>query len=748
LPKRKIAILGGGIAGLTAAYYLTRTESLRAKHAVTLYQIGWRLGGKGATGRRDGRIEEHGLHVWFGFYDNAFRMLREVYRDWVRDSDNPLQSWRDALKPQAFTPIGPDFLPFNWPANAGVPGDGHLCWTPWQAFTELLGLVTAVIEDWHEERERQGQAHSSPVTVSADVTAHLRQTQAGANLAGRTFANTHHALAAATQWARSFGPTHHGPHNHHLPSLVALLHQTHQSFLSSLPAAGADAGQAAMSDVLDLFYGFANGFVYDFLIDGKTAREVDAQEFRAWLIAHGTSRAVAADSFIARALYDTMFQYEEGDLARPSYAAGTSVQVILRLFGTYKGTGLWEMQAGMGEVIVAPIYQLLKARGVAFQFFRDVTKLALDADRTHVAEIHLTRQADPIGAEYQPTFKCGGMDCWPAEPFWDQLENGPALRAARVDFESPWSQYQPAGHDVLEHGVHFDDVVLAISLGVFKRLNADPTLADELSAANPAFKTMTEKIGLVPSMALQIWSPRTLGGLGWRCPKPATVAGVEPLDIWADMSQALRFEGWQGDTKPQSVHYFTGVMHTTAYRNPRSAHATQRESEAELTKICESWLSEQGPRIWSDAVTSDGRFDWYALWAAAGLHGPERLSQQYIRANVSPTECCPGSAAGTTQYRLKAGDSGFANLTLAGCWIDTGFNTTCIEGAVMSGMEASRAICGAPAHVIGEHFLQVPGHGLGVASAPVRMLEEIVHFIEGGVVRIAQWLSGAREERQ
>ena len=66
------------MASLTTAYQLTRTEALRAKHEVTVYQIGWRLGGKGATGRRDGRIEEHGLHIWFGYYDNAFRMLRAM----------------------------------------------------------------------------------------------------------------------------------------------------------------------------------------------------------------------------------------------------------------------------------------------------------------------------------------------------------------------------------------------------------------------------------------------------------------------------------------------------------------------------------------------------------------------------------------------------------------------------------------------------------------------------------------------
>ena len=79
---------------------------------------------------------------------------------------------------------------------------------------------------------------------------------------------------------------------------------------------------------------------------------------------------------ITRALYDTMFQYEEGDLQRPSYAAGTAVQVILRMFGCAKGAALWEMQAGMGEVVVAPLYQLLKSRGVDFRFFREVKQLA------------------------------------------------------------------------------------------------------------------------------------------------------------------------------------------------------------------------------------------------------------------------------------------------------------------------------------------------------------------------------------
>ncbi len=744
MARKKIAILGGGMASLTAAYYLTRTEALRAKHAVTVYQIGWRLGGKGATGRRDGRIEEHGLHVWFGYYDNAFRMLREVYRDWERNPAHPLSSWRDALQPQSFTPIGPEFFPLNWPTNDAVPGDGQLCWTPWQAFTEALGWIAAMVQTWHEERARNDKAHDSPVIVSHQVLQHLREAGPAAQIEGRTFAQAHNALGAAAAWARSLGDTHHGPLEHHVPVIADLLAQTHRGFVASLRGKKRDADLELVADALDVLQGFARGFVHDMLLAGKTARELDAQEFRHWLMAHGTTPAVAKDSVVTRALYDTMFQYEEGDLKRPSYAAGTSVQVILRMFGCAKGAALWEMQAGMGEVVVAPMYALLRARGVDFRFFRKVERLRLDGARKRIARIELQVQAEPSSAPYRPTFEQRGIDCWPAEPFWDQLKGGERLRKAGVNFESPWSAYTPAGHETLHHGSDFDEVVLGISLGAFKRLNDEPTLADELCAANPAFSAMTEGLGLVPSMALQVWSPRTLEALGWPWPKPAAVSGVEPLDIWADMSQTLRYEAWPGRYKPKSVHYFTGVMDSTAYHRPSSAHSTQDEADAELAGICENWLVSQGPRIWPAAVTRAGAFDWNVLQAPPGQVGPTRLSAQFIRANISPTECCVGSAAGTTRLRLKAQDSGFANLVLAGCWIDTGFNTTCIEAAVMSGMQASRAICGEPAHVVAEDLLQRPHHGLLSAESPRGVLQQVGRAIEEGVERLGSWLFGTR----
>ena len=64
---QKIAILGGGCGAMAAAFWITAREGWQTDYEVTVYQVGWRLGGKGASGRGiDNRIEEHGLHLWGG----------------------------------------------------------------------------------------------------------------------------------------------------------------------------------------------------------------------------------------------------------------------------------------------------------------------------------------------------------------------------------------------------------------------------------------------------------------------------------------------------------------------------------------------------------------------------------------------------------------------------------------------------------------------------------------------------------
>jgi predicted NAD/FAD-binding protein len=44
---QKIAVLGGGVGSITAAYWLTSQPGWQERYQVTVYQQGWRLGGKG-----------------------------------------------------------------------------------------------------------------------------------------------------------------------------------------------------------------------------------------------------------------------------------------------------------------------------------------------------------------------------------------------------------------------------------------------------------------------------------------------------------------------------------------------------------------------------------------------------------------------------------------------------------------------------------------------------------------------------
>lgn len=85
--KEKIAILGGVVGSMFAAWSLTSASDWQDRYEVSVYQHGWRIGGKGACGRNAAlghRIEEHGAHIWFGCYSTAFQALREAY-DYCRE---------------------------------------------------------------------------------------------------------------------------------------------------------------------------------------------------------------------------------------------------------------------------------------------------------------------------------------------------------------------------------------------------------------------------------------------------------------------------------------------------------------------------------------------------------------------------------------------------------------------------------------------------------------------------------------
>jgi hypothetical protein len=149
--RRRVAVLGGGVGAITAAYALSQPADWQDQLEITVYQLGWRLGGKGASGRNASqgqRIEEHGLHIWAGFYENAFRSMADCYaelaRRGLRRPEQPLGTLDKAFfgldRFYVSERVGDAWRPwrFDVEPNSGRPGEGGLLPTPVDYLEMLL----------------------------------------------------------------------------------------------------------------------------------------------------------------------------------------------------------------------------------------------------------------------------------------------------------------------------------------------------------------------------------------------------------------------------------------------------------------------------------------------------------------------------------------------------------------------------------------------------------------------------------
>jgi zeta-carotene desaturase len=76
-PKLKVAIIGAGLAGMSTA-----VELLDQGHEVDIYESRSFIGGKvGSFVDKKGNHIEMGLHVFFGCYNNLFRLMKKVGAD-------------------------------------------------------------------------------------------------------------------------------------------------------------------------------------------------------------------------------------------------------------------------------------------------------------------------------------------------------------------------------------------------------------------------------------------------------------------------------------------------------------------------------------------------------------------------------------------------------------------------------------------------------------------------------------------
>jgi len=666
--KVQVAVLGGGLGGISAAYALT-SPAAADRFDVTVYQQGWRIGGKAASGRNlepgmGARIEEHGLHMFMGWYDQAFAMMRSCYQEWDAPADHPFGTIKKAFVPQRSITLAenlatagktPDwaFWTIPFPPLPGEPGDDRDEIHPLEFLRKLLGWLAKPAEELGVELEG-APAHDAKATW--------------------------HGHSLARQMGTAPQPEHPLQILEAIKDVAKALEKLHGLDLESV------AGELRQAWIfLRLGLAIAEGLVRDVLPHGHEGwQKINHLDLKDWLYSHGASTPEVSFSAPIRGFYDLAFAYINGDTSsykNAQMAAGAGLRTMLKVALGYRDAPLWRMTAGMGDVIFGPLYQVLERRGVKFEFFNRVQELHLSPDKRSVASVDLIQQAK-CNAPYQPLHQLGPMDVWPSQPLWDQLVDGAELEKKGVNFESAWDSTS-VGSQTIVQGTDYDVIVLGISLG---GLGA---VAGELIAADDGWSKMIAQIATVETQSIQLWTVPDLEGLGWKHGALVGTSYVEPVDTFSDMSQVLPQERWTG-TPPGAVEYLCGPMLQTVgdpYKDP----SYPVQAKATVVSHAAGYLGDAAAEIWPKLHGADG-VDYEQLYDPANSVGEARLAAQYFRANIDPSERYVLTPPDTVQLRLDPAKSGFDNLFPAGDWVLTSVNGGSAEAAIEGGNLAAAAI--------------------------------------------------------
>jgi uncharacterized protein with NAD-binding domain and iron-sulfur cluster len=698
--RTKVAILGGGVGAVTAAFALTSTQELRDTYEVTLHVCGHRLGGKGASGRNDAagqRIEEHGLHIWFGFYDNAFRLMRQCYEELGRPATAPLSSLDKAFAPHSSVVLW-EHQGDAWtghsgssPGNLLPPGSDH----EWPTFWEIVALVARWLRgSWEQlvaDKKVPPPAHHLLPAWAEEVAKRINADLHGVLHLGDNLLRIVEQLAharAALGWLEE------PQHSSWLTALLRELRHWAWDLLGSGVADDADLRWWFCA--VDVGISAITGIIEDRLLE-RGFGAADGEDLRDWLRRHGAMPVTVGTSFatacpMVRSFYDMAFAFVGGDVEQASIAAGTAIHGVLRMMFTYRGALYWKMQAGMGDTVFMPYYEVLHKRGVRFEFFHWVSRLGLNGDGTEIAELEIIPQVqlNPGQDEYHPWTIVNQLRCWPSEPLWAQIQANSPLPSGR-DLEVGPGPLALAPI-TLRAGVDFDQVVLGISVAALG------PICTELAAANSRFAEMLSEAATVATQAFQVWMTKPVAELGWAF-DAGELSGcfVEPLDTYADMSHLLPMEDWAAGDPPQSIGYFCGVI-----QDVPGESGPQGDARAKASAI--QFLSEDAAWLWPAAAPPGTKsLSWSLLYDPQNGAGVQRFDRQYWRANIGGSERYVLSPPALIKHRLPADQSGYRNLYLAGDWTDTGLNVGCVEAATMSGLQAARALSGVSFPVVGEH---------------------------------------------
>jgi uncharacterized protein with NAD-binding domain and iron-sulfur cluster len=733
--KTQIAILGGGIGALTAAFELTEQDPKKTRFDITVYTLGWRLGGKclvGRDGGRDWRALEHGLHVWAGFYDNSFNLVQRLY---ARLGCSP-NEWRTKFEGlNHFTAM--EYVEGSWKpwllqarANSLDPGidpdDGLAPLT-------LLSTLLSWVEQSFVDSLAALQDPGARITVQQEIAAALKA-PVDVDVAFPTALSAIKALldrpAAGTITASD------------KLTVTNLVHAFRNQVASAACRAPQDDETRRLAILYDLAAGLVSGIFSEEVLSGGFDA-IDHLEWSKWM-EHNGCKPESLESAIVRGCYDYVFGYIRGIR---EIGAGVGTLSLLRLLLTYKGSIFYTLREPMGDFLFAPLYSYLREWGVKFKFFHRLDKLQLSNDGRELEAIVFGRQVklNDASADYNPLIDVPRKPykSWPTHPIYRQIENGHRLEG--YDLESAWTDWCDAdskltlkrrvGDGALASDT-FDIAILGVGFGGL------PSICSDLCRHHPdTWGRYLKEVQTTQTLALQLWLTKDTAQLGWPDPRTVMVGFAREGDEWYDAP----LHSWEDNTPliageaptpysagvPRSLAYFVGVFPDAA-DIPSSPDPGFPKSEINRAKdAIVRWMNGRLPLLWPGALQTSG-FDWDLLDPPPSPGSSDRLEFQYVRTNIDPWERYVLSKPGTLRWRLWPDGSGISNLFLAGDWARTGLDAGCIEAAVMSGRATARAITGGN--------MIIPGFGnSGKIPTPitllpfVNLLKQLKTGVAGGV---------------
>jgi len=705
--KRKIAVVGAGPAGLSAVFHLTNFPGWQELYEVTVYQPGHRVGGKATTARGPhGRIEELGIHILQGWYENTFRILRAVYKERRERGLSPGsdRSWHEAIEKDTST-----FLT--------TKNQDEARWSSWTlVFPQddlLPGTDEAVPATYHVKRVIALLSHFVLGSPFAQRRGRLGR------MAGRYL----QALFPDAP-VRSEGPPPFTPPDGAASPLDALaayvedasfrLDDNREIALEPwqyaaclrlvqamwqpwcaarrLLATRAQRGTNAETtwQALDWLLTSVKGALTD-AWDPDAGKLVFARinhmDYRAWLETHAAHPQTLESGLVRFMYYGSFANKSQG--GRPGLlAADIALRMIINtLF--YKGSLVWKTKKGSGTGMMVPLFEVLRARGVQFKFFHRLVD-AVPNENGEIAALHVAEDARlaPGRSEYDPIIYVG--------------KDPDFARVADQDQLAPKAADQPPVIHTLALGTDFDDVILALPISAFR------SACSSLVASSARIRQMVQAVACVGTFGAQTWLRPSQRALGYRHEdwhlrpedEPNSVNYEDPVYSWTDMTRILAAEQWPASGQPQTLAYFCGTLPDEPVLDETTDCAGRAAQHARVFGMVSEFLRDKMSYFWPAALASDGAsLDWnvLALPEEDGSAGEERLRRQHLSVNTDPSNLYVLALPGTDSARLRTDASGYSNLFLAGDWIDFGLNVGHLEGACVSGIRAALAVLKATA---------------------------------------------------